>query len=64
MRTANQRVERTGGSRLAQLQFERHRRLPPVAHAFRPKLGGSALALDSATEPWYRRPYERTVCIR
>jgi hypothetical protein len=35
MRTANQRVERTGGSRLAQLQFERQRRLPPVAHAFR-----------------------------
>jgi hypothetical protein len=32
---ANQRVERTGGSRLAHLQFERQRRLPPVAHADR-----------------------------
>jgi hypothetical protein len=32
---ANQRVERTGGSRLAQLQFEHQRRLPPVAHADR-----------------------------
>jgi hypothetical protein len=32
---ANQRVERTGGSRLALLQFERQRRLPPVAHADR-----------------------------
>jgi hypothetical protein len=32
---ANQRVERTGGSRLAHFQFERPRRLPPVAHAGR-----------------------------
>jgi hypothetical protein len=32
---SNQRVERTGGSRLALLQFERQRRLPPVAHADR-----------------------------
>ena len=30
--TPNRRVERTGGSRLAQRQIERHRRLPPVAH--------------------------------
>jgi hypothetical protein len=31
----NQRVERTGGSRLAHLQVERQQRLPPVAHADR-----------------------------
>ena len=31
----NECVERTGGSRFARLQFERHWRLPPVAHADR-----------------------------
>jgi hypothetical protein len=31
----NQRVERTGGSRFAYLEFERQWRLPPVAHADR-----------------------------
>jgi hypothetical protein len=33
--SSNRGVERTGGSRLAHLQFERQRRLPPVAHAGR-----------------------------
>jgi len=31
----NHSVERTGGSRVAQRVFARHRRLPPVAHAGR-----------------------------
>jgi hypothetical protein len=44
-RTPNQPVERTGGSRLAHVQFERQRRLPPVAHADR--WLGKESALDS-----------------